>query len=245
MGLLNNRMIFNIGASVYDVLTRQDLWRNQIHQMLHFVEEPQDALRILDLGCGPGISTFVLAEALGDTASIQGIDIADAMISKARQHHDRSYAHLQNIQFAVEDAMSLPYPDHSFDLAVGHSFLYLVPDPLRVLKEVHRVLTPNGMAVFMEPRRAGGLLQAFRHTRGHTHALWRQPNSTLRFLTSMVAWRVVSSIQGQLMPEFVEDVFKKAGFAEIACHPTLGGLGMHCVGRPNSTLPNVDDTDVQ
>ena len=52
--------LFNVVALGYDVMTRQDLWRDQIARTLDFVDAGRAGLRVLDLGCGPGVSAFAL-----------------------------------------------------------------------------------------------------------------------------------------------------------------------------------------
>ncbi|GIW72876.1 MAG: hypothetical protein KatS3mg102_2418 [Planctomycetota bacterium] len=222
--------LFDFGARAYDWLTAQPLWREQIARVLAYAPAGP-APRLLDLGCGPGVSTFVLAERLGPQAELLGIDVAPKMIARARHHHVRHYGHLRRVRFAVADATRLPLRDRSIDLAVGHSFLYLVPDRLRVLAEVRRVLVRGGTLVLMEPHAAGSLLRAARAGAARAHLLWEQPSAAFRFVASMVAWRLLSGTLGRLVPAEVEALFLAAGFREIHCSPTLGGLGLHCVGR--------------
>jgi ubiquinone/menaquinone biosynthesis C-methylase UbiE len=230
VSLFSNRFVFNWGSAIYDRLTDQDVWRDQVVSILRYVDEAERPIRILDLGCGPGGSAFALAGALGDRAHIVGIDIAQSMVEKARQHHQNRYAHCQNIAFQVADATALPFDDGAFDLAVGHSFLYLVPDQLQVLSEVCRVLQKPGRLVLMEPRREGSIFSAI--PKGIS-AYRNQPTrgrGVFRFAASMVAWRCVSTLEGQLTAPHIEQLFLTAGFQDIECHPTLAGLGWHCVG---------------
>ena len=51
-----------IGAWAYDVLTRQSMWIDQIGRLLDHAPGLRGPDRVLDLGCGPGVSTFTLAE---------------------------------------------------------------------------------------------------------------------------------------------------------------------------------------
>ncbi len=228
---LGTRMpIFNLGASVYDWITDQGIWRAQINTLVdHFGEHPGSP-RVLDLGCGPGVSTFALGERLGGDAEIVGIDLASQMIKRARKHHQRQFSQLRNLRFEVADATELPFADHAFDVAVGHSFLYLVPDRVAVLHEVRRVLAPGGVLVLMEPNRDGSLLKAARRSFDHPEADRLAASERVRFTTSMVLWRAVSGAAGQMHPRLVERLFREGGFEHVSCHPTLGGIGLHCVG---------------
>lgn len=230
-----NKLIFNAGSMVYDVLTYQDVWREQIADVLDHVPDPTAIHAVLDVGCGPGVSAFELARHLPD-ATIDGLDLAERMVARAKRHHARAFPHLHNVRFHVGDATLLPWPDDSFDLVVGHSFLYLVPDPPAVLAQACRVLRPGGTLVLLEPNRTGSLRSAAsrdfgRQFDGHARV------DVARFQASMFAWRIVSGNVGRLEPDVVKQWLLDAGFDEAEISPTLGGLGMHCIGRVAPGIP--------
>ncbi|MEX1363556.1 MAG: methyltransferase domain-containing protein [Nannocystaceae bacterium] len=226
---LINFLAFEVGARAYDSMTRQEIWREQIARVLEHA--PPRPRRVLDLGCGPGISAFVLAQRLGPECEVVGIDRSATMIERARRHHAREHAGLRSLRLMVADATALPFEDASFELVVGHSFLYLVPDREAVLAQVRRVLAPGGSLVLMEPRRGGSLVRAgmaaVRAYREHP----RSPSDAARFGASMLAWRVFSGAAGRLQPGQAQRLLSAAGLVEVSTHATLGGLGMHCVGR--------------
>ncbi len=235
---MNTRLpVFDVGAWAYDWLTAQALWREQIARLLDHLPADHGPLRVLDLGCGPGVSSFVLAERLGPQSHIVGIDNARLMIGRARRWHDRAYSHLPNIEFHVADATAMDFDDDSFDLAVGHSFLYLVPDRLGVLREMRRVLRPNGAVILMEPRREGSIVAAGRHAWSERNLAAGRWYQAFRFALSMVLWRVASAAAGRLNVSLVEQLFADGGFESIRCHHTLGGLGLHCVSAPEGARP--------
>jgi ubiquinone/menaquinone biosynthesis C-methylase UbiE len=230
MALLND-LIFRVGARAYDVLTRQDYWRIQIGRLLDHVDDADRPLRLLDLGCGPGISTFVLASLLNPKSRVVGLDASPEMIGRAKRHLEASYPHLPNIEFLRADASQMPFEDESFDLITGHSFLYLVAARSAVLGEALRVLVPGGLLVFMEPSREGSLLTAGFGVANKARLLWEDPLSSSRFVSSMVLWRLVSGLKGRLSVPLLDRLFEDAGFAEMRCVATLGGLGWHVVAR--------------
>jgi ubiquinone/menaquinone biosynthesis C-methylase UbiE len=223
--------LFNLGSRIYDVMTAQRHWRRQIGRALDLAAPTMDELRVLDLGCGPGVSTFVLADRLGPRAELIGIDLAHKMIRRARHHQRRRFNRLENVRFERADATRLRFADDSFDLALGHSFLYLVPDRPAVLREALRVLRPKGTLVLMEPNADGSLHRAAFSSLDQLPTALRHPWQVSRFAASMVGWRVVSAGAGRLKATELEDLFHDAGFGEVATHPTLGGLGLHCIGR--------------
>lgn len=220
-------------AACYDLLTGQDYWRAAICDMLDGVtlSTTHDPQRLLDLGCGPGESTFALAECFPD-AEVVGIDFAAAMIERAERRHARHHATRNAVRFEVADATALPFDDASFDLVIGHSFLYLVPDRAGVLREAERVLRPNGLMLLMEPAAGVSLASACRRSRDRVRRALRQaPVAALRFGLSMAFWRLWSGSAGRLSPEQLSALYTAAGFRNIRITSTLGGLGLHAAAR--------------
>jgi ubiquinone/menaquinone biosynthesis C-methylase UbiE len=224
-----NLAVFNLGAALYDRLTTQQYWHNSVRRLSGHLQSQPSGFRLLDLGCGAGVSTFALAEIYPES-QVVGVDIAVKMIDKAQQHHQSDFSYLNNIDFMVGDATSLPFADHTFDVAIGHSFLYLVPQKEEVLREVNRVLKPNGQLILMEPHAGGSLLQTFFQRTDYLGKIRKRPGATLRFIVSIVAWRMFSSFKGQFSPELVQKLFSQAGFRHISTVPTLNRLGLYCIG---------------
>lgn len=223
--------LFNLGAPAYDLLTSHRYWREHIARFLDFLPPSANRIRVLDLGCGPGVSTFVLASKLGPEASLVGIDLAPRMIARARRHHERRFPELTNVRFEQADATELPFDGDSFDLAVGHSFLYLVSDRAAVLREVHRVLAKRGTLVLMEPNKRASLPRVLGEGMRRWPTALRNPLDTGRFISSMIGWRMASTTAGHMTSAELERAFEQAGFDDVSCQPTLAGLGLHCVGR--------------
>jgi ubiquinone/menaquinone biosynthesis C-methylase UbiE len=220
-----------VGAWAYDVLTGQSMWRDQIGRLLDHAPQLEAEDRVLDLGCGPGVSTFTLARGVDPRVQLEGIDFAEPMINRAREHHAARFPDLENVSFQVADARALPYADNTFHLATGHSFLYLVGDRSAVLGEIFRVLEPGGRLVLMEPARSGSLTRAGLRGARQPGLAIREPVGAMRFAVSMCLWRVFSRVAGRMTPENVRSLFEPAGFVNVQCHPTLAGLGLHVVAE--------------
>ena len=127
--------------------------------------------QVLDVACGPGI---VACEFARHAAQVTGIDITPAMIEQAEKRQ-RAQG-LDNLAWAVGDAVPLPYPDDSFSLVLTrYSFHHLLV-PERALSEMIRVCRPGGRVmvadVAVDPAKSAAYdrLELLRDP-SHTHAL--------------------------------------------------------------------------
>jgi SAM-dependent methyltransferase len=93
--------------------------------------------RVLDLGTGTGVAARFLAQRFPE-AEVVGVDLAPAMIEKARELLPPELA--ARVRFEVADASVLPYPDEAFDLVV---LLNMIP----FFDELARLVTPGGPVV--------------------------------------------------------------------------------------------------
>jgi len=99
---------------------------------------PASRLRWLDVGCGNGAFTETLAERCAP-ASVWGIDPSEQQLAFARARPVSQVA-----QFRAADAMALPFPDDSFDVAVMPLVIFFVPEPAKGVAEMTRVVGPGG-----------------------------------------------------------------------------------------------------
>jgi ubiquinone/menaquinone biosynthesis C-methylase UbiE len=97
--------------------------------------------RVLDVGCGTGVLTRMLARRPG-VAAVVGVDLAPSLLHRARE----LAADLPNASFEEGDARALPFPDASFDAVVFDSALSHIPGPEAALSEARRLLCPGGRA---------------------------------------------------------------------------------------------------
>jgi len=98
--------------------------------------------RVLDVGCGSGWATRMLAE-YAFNGRVTGIDISDEMVRLARE----SSRAVVNVDFEVASAEQLPFSDHEFTHAFSMESLYYYRNIPKALKEIHRVLKPGGSFV--------------------------------------------------------------------------------------------------
>jgi ubiquinone/menaquinone biosynthesis C-methylase UbiE len=102
--------------------------------------DPKPSERVLDVACGTGIVARLAAAAMR-TGHVAGLDINKGMLAVARS---RSAGPGLHIEWHEGSALDLPFPDSSFDLILCQLGLQFFPDQPRALREMMRVLVPNG-----------------------------------------------------------------------------------------------------
>lgn len=102
---------------------------------------PQPGERVVDIACGTGVVARQAAPRVGRTGDIIGVDINPAMLAVARSLPVQEGA---SIDWREGSALELPLPDEAFDLVLCQAGLQFVPDRLKALQEMHRILRPGG-----------------------------------------------------------------------------------------------------
>jgi len=115
------------------------IWSRLVgEQFLDWLAPPTDA-RWLDVGCGSGAFTEMIVERCAP-AFVAGVDPAEGQLEFAR-----SRPALRTAEFRQGDAMSLPFADGMFDVAVMPLVIFFVPDPAKGVAEMARVVRPGGI----------------------------------------------------------------------------------------------------
>jgi ubiquinone/menaquinone biosynthesis C-methylase UbiE len=97
--------------------------------------------RVLDLSCGVGWATRLLARAVeGGQGVAVGVDVSEEMIARARA----ASRDVENLLFAISAAEEIPWRDDYFEKVLSIESFYYYQDQEVVLRELHRVLAPGG-----------------------------------------------------------------------------------------------------
>jgi arsenite methyltransferase len=112
---------------------------------------------ILDLGSGSGQDAYVLAQLVGETGAVVGVDATRAQLDVANTHlewHRQRFGYAKsNVSFLhgdIEKLGKLPLADASFDMIVSNCVINLVADKGAVFKAAHRLLKPGGELYFSD-----------------------------------------------------------------------------------------------
>lgn len=98
---------------------------------------------VLDLGCGPGWFWVAAGDAVPAGIELALADLSPHMVDEATSRcNGLNFASVEGV---VADAVSLPFPDRSFDRVIAMHMLYHVRDQRAALAEMHRVLKPGGL----------------------------------------------------------------------------------------------------
>jgi len=103
---------------------------------------PQAGERVVDLGSGAGMDSFIAARAVGPGGQVIGIDMTAEMIERAEDlGRGEGLINLEFRQGFIED---LPIESGWADVVISNGVINLCPDKLGVYREIERVLKPGG-----------------------------------------------------------------------------------------------------
>ena len=112
-----------------------DRWLEEIRKYL----PEKTPLRILDVGCGTGFFTILLAK---QGHQVTGTDLTPDMVANARI---LAKEELVNCDFEIMDAEHLSFADNSFDVVISRNLTWTLPEAAQAYKEWTRVLKPGGV----------------------------------------------------------------------------------------------------
>ncbi len=107
--------------------------------------DPDPADRVLEIGCGPGVTLAELAERL-TRGFVAGIDHSEEMVRQATRRAG-AWIGRGRAEVRLASVAAIPYPDASFDGVFAVNSFQFWPDPVAALVEIKRVLRPGGRLV--------------------------------------------------------------------------------------------------
>lgn len=132
-------------ARHYDVMT----WPMEVMAMDRYrsrlIAEVEGA-HVLEVGVGTGRNLSLYPDAV----QVDAIDFSPRMLERAQRRPSRA-----NVRLALMDVQELAWPSETFDTVVSTCVFCSVPDALKGLQEIRRVLRAGGRALFLEHVRPG------------------------------------------------------------------------------------------
>ncbi len=139
------------GQNATDFMAARSLWSHGEF----FLPFLTPGVSVLDCGCGPGTITLGIAGRVAP-APVTGVDFAASQIERAAANAAGAGVH--NVSFQAADCHALPFEEGTFDRVFSHALLEHLPEPVRALREFHRVLAPGGVVGVCSPDWGGFLL---------------------------------------------------------------------------------------
>jgi phosphatidylethanolamine/phosphatidyl-N-methylethanolamine N-methyltransferase len=128
-------------ASVYDLTFGPTLHPGRVQALQRMQIHAGD--KILEVGVGTGINCSMYPS----NTDITGIDFSAGMLEKARERVARKGT--KNVRLLQMDAQDLKFEDDTFDIVYAPYLISVVPDPVKVAREMRRVCKPGGRIVFL------------------------------------------------------------------------------------------------
>jgi phosphatidylethanolamine/phosphatidyl-N-methylethanolamine N-methyltransferase len=143
-------------AWVYDLTFGPALHPGRVDAIRRMAIKPGD--RVLEVGVGTGINAALYPA----ECSVTGIDFSSSMLEKA---HDRiARKGVRNVRLLQMDAQNMKFADDSFDIVYAPYVISVVPDPVAVTREMHRVCRPGGKIIILNHFRSKSRLGSWLET---------------------------------------------------------------------------------
>ena len=126
-------------------LDRLDLMLQDFGDAAIAAAAAQPGERILDIGCGSGTSTFMLADQVGQSGHVLGVDISRQLVELARAATPEGAP----AEFQLADAATAPFPAEGFDLLFSRFGVMFFENPVAAFANMRGALKPGGRVAFV------------------------------------------------------------------------------------------------
>jgi len=149
--LLRRYLKFPAPAFIGRILDSDHRRRMQPPDLLIERSGVQSGMKVLEIGCGSGAYTPLVARAVGEEGEVFALDIQPGMLKQIRRKlHQPENQDICNLQVVAGSAYELPFESGSLDLVYMVTVFQEIPDKTRALKEVRRVLKRRGILAITE-----------------------------------------------------------------------------------------------
>lgn len=142
MSETNDWQVPGSGAEIYETVFLPAMMGEWAPRVIALAK-PQPGERVLDVACGTGALTRVVAQSMGPNGRVVGLDLSPEMLSIARTIK-LDPASAAPIEWREGDVSAIPFENETFDIVFCNFGLMFFPDRVAALKEMSRVLRPDG-----------------------------------------------------------------------------------------------------
>ncbi len=214
------RMMFSSIARRYDVTNEvmsfgiHRLWRRKAVNL----SDAAPGQAVLDCATGTGDLALAFKRRVGPQGRVLGTDFCAEMLEHAPAKAQRDGL---EVEFEVADALSLPYPTATFDVASISFGIRNVDDPVKCLKEMARVVQPGGRVIVLEFGQPSGLFGAL--FRFYSKVVMPNVGGLLTGNRAAYEYLPRTSARFPCGPEFLALMDQSGAYSQRSAHPLTFG----------------------
>jgi SAM-dependent methyltransferase len=193
------------GPKWVKISTEMDARFTEITKVLLDASHASPGTKLLDIGCGTGPVSALLAAQVGIDGEVTGIDISEPMLGVARHH----YGNRSNLHFLNADAQVFDFAPASYDLIVSRFGVMFFDDPVSAFKNMFKASADGGRLCFVC---WASLAQ---------NAHWRLPFDVVAETLGPPEPKPARAPGPMALadPDFITDLLSSAGFKDITVTP--------------------------